>query len=182
MLQTRDPEIRRRHSGACHLSAPHLVVSQDDLCLRYIARVSVALLSACLAPAFAMAALWSAENIGRSAFVMTFGVALGHAILLGLPLFLILLAKRWVNAETCIVAGFAIGAAPAAVLSWPTQHPHIHTAALITDWVSYLAPPVHFGMFGALAGAAFWLVLSSFGVSGIPAVYIRFLQSRRVRA
>jgi hypothetical protein len=136
-----------------------------------------------------MAALWFAANMGRSAFVLTFGMAFGHAILLGLPLFMIFRSKGWVNVATCVLAGFAIGAAPAVVLSWPS-HPQSAMAALtmtdvaavIAGWVDYLTPPARFGMFGALGGVAFWLVLSGFDASGESVVHVRFLQLRRVRA
>ena len=132
-----------------------------------------ALLFASLAPASVMAALWSAANIGRSAFVFTLGVAFGHAVLFGLPLFLVCWSKGWVNVATCAVAGFAIGAVPAGALSWPTQHPRFHAAPAMIDtvaglsgWVRYAAPLMHFGLFGALGGFAFWLVLSGFQVAG----------------
>jgi hypothetical protein len=150
------------------------------------------LLSACFVPAAAMAALWLPANIGGSVFVLTFGMAFGHAILLGLPAFLICRSHGWVNVATCVIAGLVIGAAPAAVLSWPSQHPQFTAplststmtdpAVLIAGWVNYLAPPAHFGMFGALGGAVFWLVLSSIHASGKTTVYVRFLQSRRPRA
>src|ERR1700759_4120841 len=149
---------------------------------RTAAGLAAALLSAGLAPAAAMAALWYSENIAGWPFGMTSAVALAHAILLGLPLFLIFQSKGWVNAVTCVVAGFVIGAAPAVVLSWSAQHPQGAAAALMVEWARFLMPPTFFGMFGALGGAAFWLVLSSFEVTEESVVAVRFLQSRRIRA
>jgi hypothetical protein len=200
MTQTSDLKIRSRHSNrrpncaggaqATNSSAPLWIgASQDELGLQPAAGIGTALLFACLVPAAAMAALWSSANIGGSAFVLTFGMAFAHAILLGLPLFLIFRSKDWVDVATCAIAGFAIGAGPAAVLSWPTQHPQAHavgptmsdTAVLIARWGDYLTPPAHFGMFGALGGVVFWLVLTSFEVVGKSAVHVRFLQSRRLR-
>ena len=45
--------------------------------------------------------------------------ALGHAVLLGLPLFLVFRLKWWVNVMSCVALGFAVGAVPAGVLTWP---------------------------------------------------------------
>lgn len=197
MTLTPDRQIGSQHRGRSdhasearisNLSAPLRVgSSQDDPFMQQVAGVGTALLSACLVPAAAMALLWSPANIGGSAFVLTFGMTFGHAILLGLPLFLILRSQGWVNVTTCEIAGFAVGAGPAAALSWPTQHPQSHavgsdTAVLISGWVNFLTPPAHFGMFGVLGGVAFWLVLSSFDASEKSEVQVRFLQSRRPRA
>jgi hypothetical protein len=133
-----------------------------------------------------MIVLRSAANAAGSAFVMTFGVAFGQAVLLGLPLFLIFRSKGWVNVATCIIAGFAAGAAPAAVFSGPADHTRSHApaatiaeaAVLIEGWVNDLIPPMYFGIFGALGGAIFWLVLSNLDHSGQSVVGIRILQSR----
>jgi hypothetical protein len=73
---------------------------------------------------------------------------------------------------TCIVFGFAVGAAPAGVLSWPMQHPELHARASVegvstiingtitaAGWVSYVKPLIYCGAFGALGGLAFWVAL-----------------------
>ena len=54
--------------------------------------------------------------------------ALGHAVLLGLPLFLVFRLKGWVNVVSCVALGFAVGAVPAGVLTWPMEHPELHTS------------------------------------------------------
>ena len=99
------------------------------------------------------------------AFAFTFAIALGHAVLLGLPLFLVFRSKGWINVMSCVVSGFAVGALPAGVLTWPMQHPELHTSALVdgvqtiingviiaAGWVSYVRPLIYFGSFGALLG------------------------------
>ena len=187
----RDERIRACEARAANSPAPlRIGAAEDKLRLLRVACVGAALLSACLVPAATMGARWFSANIGGSAFVMTFGMAFGHAVLLGLPLFLIFRSKGWVNVATCAIAGFTIGAGPATVLSWPTQHPQftavpstiIDAAVLVADWVNYLTPPMQFGMFGTLGGIVFWLVLTSFDVVGESTVQVRFLQSRRLRA
>jgi hypothetical protein len=193
-IKSRDGDGRPNRAGearAVDSSAPLLAGAlRNDFCMRYFACVGAALLCACLVPACAMAALRSPAEIASSAFVITFGMASGHAVLLGLPLFLIFRSTDRVNATTCVVVGFAIGSAPVAVLSWPTQHRQstaalstmTDAAVLIAGWVNYLTPPMHFGVFGALGGAVFWLVLSGFDAVAKSAVHVRFLQSRRVSA
>src|SRR5260370_42015541 len=47
-----------------------------------------AVLFAGLAPALVMAALWPTSKTAPLAFTFTFAIALGHAVFLGLPLFL----------------------------------------------------------------------------------------------
>ena len=135
-----------------------------------IAGVATALLFAGLTPALVMAALWYTAKIARTAFAFTFAIALSHAVLLGLPLFLVFRSKGWINVMTCVVLGFAVGAVPAAILSWPMQHPELHTSVSVdgvpaiingvitaAGWVSYVQPLIYFGSFGALGGFAFWV-------------------------
>ena len=67
---------------------------------------------------------------------------------------------------------FAVGAVPDGVLTWPMQHPELHTSAsvdgvlMIIDgvitaagWVGYVKPVIYCGMLGALGGLAFWIAL-----------------------
>jgi hypothetical protein len=124
------------------------------------------------------------------AFAFTFATALGHAVLLGLPLFLVFRSKGWINVMSCVVCGFAVGAVPAGVLTWPMQHPELHTSALVdgvqtiingviiaAGWVSYVRPLIYFGSFGALGGFAFWVALIGFGTFGkAAAVVVRLIR------
>ncbi len=133
-----------------------------------IAGAAAAFLFAGLAPALVMAALWHTAKVAP----ITFAIALSHAVLLGLPLLLVFQSMGWINAMSCVVFGFAVGAAPAGVLTWPMQHPRLHTNASVdgvptiingiitaAEWVSYIRPLIYFGSFGALGGFAFWAAL-----------------------
>ena len=91
---------------------------------------------------------------------------------------------------SCVVSGFAVGALPAGVLTWPMQHPELHTSALVdgvqtiingviiaAGWVSYVRPLIYFGSFGALGGFAFWVALIGFGTFGkAAAVVVRVIR------
>jgi len=149
-----------------------------ELRMQQIAGAATAFLFAGLAPALVMAALWHTAKIAAFAFAFTFAIALGHAVLLGLPLFLVFRSKGWINVMTCVVFGFAVGAVPAGVLTWPMQHPKLYTSASVdgvptiingvitaAGWVSYVKPLIYFGSFGALGGFAFWVALIWFGTS-----------------
>jgi hypothetical protein len=126
-----------------------------------------------------MAALWHMAKIAPIIFAFTFAIALGHAVLFGLPLFLVLRSKGWINVMSCVIFGFAIGAVPIGVLTWPTQHPELHTLASVdgvptiingvitaAGWVSYVKPLIYFGSYGALGGFAFWVALIWSGTLG----------------
>jgi len=119
-----------------------------------------------------MAALWHTAAIAPFIFTFTFAIALGHAVLLGLPLFLVFRSMSWINLTTCVVVGFAVGAAPVGVMTWPMQHLELHTSASVAGvlmiineaittigWTSYVKPLICFGSFGALGGFGFWVAL-----------------------
>ena len=148
--------------------------------MQQIAGVTTAVLCAGLAPALVMAALWHTAEVAPVAFVFTFVIALAHAVLLGLPLFLVLQSKGWVNVVTYVVFGFAVGAAPDGVLTWPMQHAAYTTSASIegmstiidrvftaVESVSYIKPVIYCGSLGALGGLAFWVALLCASSSGI---------------
>ena len=92
--------------------------------------------------------------------------ALGHAVLLGLPLVLVFRLKGWVNVMSCVALGFAVCAVPAGVLTWPMEHPELHTSASVDGvptaisgvigWSSDVKTLIYFGSLGALGGFAFW--------------------------
>jgi hypothetical protein len=153
-------------------TAPRPSAWWGELRIRQIAGAATALLFAGLAPALVMASLWRMTKIAPVAFVFTFAIALGHAVLLGLPLFLIFRLKGWINVMSCV----AVGAAPAGVLTWPMEHPELHTSAsgdgvptaigrVITSagWFGEVKPLIYFGSLGALGGFAFWVALIWFG-------------------
>jgi hypothetical protein len=120
-----------------------------------------------------MAALWHTAEAAPLAFVFTFAIALAHAVFLGLPLFMVFRAKRWINVITCVVFGFAVGAVPDGVLTWPMQHAERLTGAAVdgaptiingvitaAGWVGFVEPVIYCGSFGALGGLAFWVALT----------------------
>ena len=144
----------------------------DKFRMEQIAGAATAFLFAGLVPALVMATLWHTAEIAPLAFVFTFAFALAHAVLFGLPIFLAFRSKGWINIMTCVVFGFAVGAAPAGVLTWPMHHPEPHTSASVdgvptiinevitaAGWVSYVKPLIYFGSLGALGGFAFWVAL-----------------------
>jgi len=136
----------------------------------YLASCVAAFLFAALIPAFILAGLTGSVGLAAIAFY----IALGHAILLGLPLFLILRSRQWINAISSTVGGFIVGVIPGGVLSWPltpgggsvsirgvpTVVDGIPTAA---GWAQYLEILFYLGCFGAVAGFVFWLVLKVSG-------------------
>jgi hypothetical protein len=150
--------------------------------MQQIAGVATAVVLASLAPALVMAALWDTAQIAPIAFVFTFVIALAHAVLLGLPLFLVLQSKELVNVVTSVVLGFAVGAAPDGVLTWPMQHAayimiaSVEGASTIIDgiptaaeWVSYIKPVIYCGLLGALGGLALSVALLCASGSGTAA-------------
>jgi hypothetical protein len=153
--------------------------------IQQIAGAATAFLFAGLAPTLVMAALWHMAKIAPIIFAFTFAIALGHAVLFGLPLFLVLRSRGWINIMSCVIFGFAIGAVPIGVLTWPTQHPELHTLASVdgvptiingvitaAGWVSYVKPLIYFGSYGALGGFAFWVALIWSGTLGKAAAAI----------
>jgi hypothetical protein len=78
--------------------------------IQQIAGAATAFLFAGLAPTLVMAALWHMAKIAPIIFAFTFAIALGHAVLFGLPLFLVLRSRGWINVMSCVIFGFAIGA------------------------------------------------------------------------
>ncbi len=135
-----------------------------------IAQIGVAVLAAALAPA----AVFAAVGGSLSLLTISFGIALAHAVLLGLPTFLVLRTKNWVNGISTPVAGFIIGAIPVGVLSWPMRYSDLKSNAwtgpervqtmldgvpTLAGWLQYLQGLLFFGAFGALGGIAFWATL-----------------------
>ena len=127
-----------------------------------------AFLLAALAPAAVVVTLSGSLEVAP----LVFGIAAGHAALLGVPIFLVFRAKHWVNLASCIVAGFVIGAIAVGVLAWPLRFPALHTTGSVdgvptiingvptlAGWLNYVELLVLFGAFGALSGFVFWCVL-----------------------
>ncbi len=144
----------------------------DKFRMEQIAGAATAFLFAGLVPALVMATLWHTAEIAPLAFVFTFAIALAHAVLFGLPIFLAFRSKGWINIMTCVVLGFAVGAVPDGALTCgvPTIIDGVITAA---GWVSYVKPVIYCGLFGALGGFAFWVALIWSGTCGKAAAVDR---------
>jgi hypothetical protein len=208
MTQTSEPGIKSEHSkgkrtgghGARATNAEHRPLGigvparrwatesrsgtwWDELRIEQIAGTATAFLFAGLAPALVMAALWHTAEIAPLAFVFTFAVALVHAVVLGLPLFLVFRSKGWINVMTCVVFGFAVGAVPDGVLTWPMHHAESYVSASVdgvptiingivaaAGWVGYVKPVIYCGMLGALGGLAFRVALICSGARTEPGV------------
>jgi hypothetical protein len=160
----------------------------DKFRIQRVASVAAAFLFAALATALVMAALWHAAKIAPLVFAFTFAIALYHGVFFGLPLFLVFRLKGWINVISCVVSGFAVGAVPAGVLTWPIQHPELRMSASVdgvptiingvitaAGWVNYVKPLIYFGSFGALGGFAFWVALIS-PASSAAAVVVRVIR------
>lgn len=168
--------IQRDLPASTSAPAPRPGAWWDKARIKQIADAAASFLFAALAPASVMAALWYTTKIAPMVFAITFAIALAHAVLLGLPLFLILRSKGWINVMSCVVFGFVIGAAPAGVLTWPMHRPELHTsgpvagvptilnrAVTAAGGASYVKPLIYFGSLGALGGFAFWVSLIGCG-------------------
>ena len=154
------------------VSNPRSSAQRHRLRIELIARPAAALVFAGLAPALAMIALWHTAELAPIVFILTFVIALAHAVVVGLPLFLAFQSKGWINIMTCIVVGFAVGAVPDGILTSPMQHPElyavsVHSVPTITNgvliaaaWVGYVKPIIYCGSLGALGGLVFWVVLT----------------------
>ena len=81
-------------------------------------------------------------------------IVLAHALVLGLPIFLILWWKRWINLVTCLCAGFMVAAASAVFRYWPltaSQGP--------SSWPEFWPVLIFLGTLGAISGLVFCSVL-----------------------
>jgi hypothetical protein len=168
MTQTSESEINW-HSRGIGVSVsrsafePRSSGWSEKLRLEQIAGAATAFLFAGLAPALAMAALWHTAEIAPLAFVFTFAIGLAHAVFLGLPLFLVFRSMRWINIMSCVVFGFAVGAVPDGILTWPMQHAGLY---------GYLKPVIYCGALGAVGGFAFWAALRGSDTTGKAAARV----------
>ena len=144
--------------------------------LQRVSSTATAFIFSALAPAALMTAIWSDPRVAPLVFVFTLVIALSHAVLLGLPIFLIFQSRGWIGITACVVLGFAIGAVPGGILSFPVSAFTFHASAWATDtppttnglitaaiWGSYIKSIMYLGLLGAFGGLVFWVVLTSSG-------------------
>lgn len=101
---------------------------------------------------------------------ITFFVALAHAVLLGVPAYLLLRPRLRVGFIACCIGGFAVGAVPLGILGLftmtmltsastggtPTVVNHVPTLA---GWIEYAEGVGWAGLLGLIGGVAFWIGL-----------------------
>ena len=129
-----------------------------------------------LGPALLTTAIWHGPRVAPMMFAFTLVIALSHAVLFGLPIFLIFQSRGWAGIGTCVVLGFAIGAVPAGMLTFPVSGFSLYASAwaggapMVTNgmsaaaiWVSYMKPLMYLGLLGAFGGLVFWAVLTGSG-------------------
>ena len=129
-----------------------------------------------VASAVTPALMFGVLSLSLKIIPITFFVASIHALLLGVPLFLVLSHKGWVNVVTCAIGGFVIGSFLIGIIFWPWS-PGNGSNATIGDtktiidgvptfdgWLYYLKSVSFFGLIGASGGLGFWLTLRT--VSG----------------
>jgi hypothetical protein len=100
---------------------------------------------------------------------LTFIVASAHALVLGVPIFLLLRSKRHVGAVTCAVGGFLIGVVPDGVLAllpmfrgsaWINGTPTvINGVPTLAGWIEYAYFVGSLGLFGLAGGLTFWAAM-----------------------
>lgn len=96
----------------------------------------------------------------------TFIAVLAHALILGLPLFLILRSTRRVGITSCAVGGFLVGAVPLGVLTLTSmiglqsastdgKPTVINGVPTLAGWIEYVQGVGFFGLVGIAGGLAF---------------------------
>jgi hypothetical protein len=156
------------------LRQPPLMTRRDAGRLQRVFSTATAFVFSALAPAALMTAIWSDSRVAPVVFVFTLVIALSHAVLLGLPIFAIFQSRGWIGITACVVLGFAIGAVPAGILTFPVSGFALYASAWASStptatyglstaaiWASYIKPLIYLGLLGAFGGLVFWIVLSS---------------------
>lgn len=116
-----------------------------------------------LAPAWGAGLLWGAfvpaavvAAVMLTPYFLPFaiGITIAHALVLGLPVALLFMWRRWTRLVPALVAGFVIGLLPITIFSWPPEIVNIKESALMA---------LGFGALGSIGAATFWFVLRACG-------------------
>lgn len=107
----------------------------------------------------------------RGFFVICLAISAAHVIALGIPAYFVLRWRGLLGWWSALLAGFVLGAIPAAVFSWPLRYasPGSHASAdgfktvvngapTMAGWLQYLGGVSFFGACGLAAAAAFCVV------------------------
>ena len=138
-----------------------------------LASYVAAILLAALAPAGAEAILDHTIRLMPIAFF----VGLGHVLLLGMPLYLILRLRNRANAITAAAGGFVVAAIPSLLMSLAGLGGNlsaktngvqtvVNGVPTLAGWIEIGETVLMIGIFGALAGETFWIVLRLSGAFG----------------
>jgi hypothetical protein len=101
---------------------------------------------------------------------ITFIAALAHALILGLPLYLLLRSLHRLGIVSCALAGFVIGAAPFGILdlismvgvqnaSTAAKPTVVNGVPTLAGWVEYAYAVGFMGLLGLAGGVTFWAAM-----------------------
>lgn len=112
----------------------------------------------------------------RTRTVSVFFLAMStlHVVVLGIPCYFVLRWRNALRAWSVVASGFALGAIPGAIISWPmqyagTQHSSgINGVTMIADgvtttagWIQFFSEILFLGLCGLSGATMFWLVKRS---------------------
>jgi hypothetical protein len=138
-----------------------------------LAAVTVALLVTALT-AMEIEEPWNIVVVSQGLWLLrlAFIIALAHAIVLGLPLFLFLRSKSRIGIIACALGGFAVGASGPAVLgllgmlgggsynAWTGGRATIvNGVPTLAGWLEFALNVGFTGLIGLAGGLAFWLTM-----------------------
>lgn len=112
---------------------------------------------------------------------LTFLVALAHAVIIGLPLFLFLRSKSWTGIIACALSSLIIGAAGPAVLGLSSLFGNssynawsggkatvVNGVPTLLGWLEYAQSVGFMGLIGLSGGLTFWLTMRLSGQNPAP--------------
>jgi hypothetical protein len=104
--------------------------------------------------AFVPAAIFAACLATPSFFPLALGVTIAHTVVLGLPVALLFLWRRWTALPAVLAAGLVIGLIPISIVASPPRLDEIKNILMLAG---------AFGALGATGAGTFWLVLRACG-------------------
>lgn len=140
--------------------------SDGNMLLPRLVNCVAALIFSALAPATLYSILVRDFLLAPTAFL----IAAGHALLLGLPVFIKIEGKGKFNVITSLIAGAAIGALPIGLITFPLSpfggSSSTNGIPMVVDgiptlagWIGYFEFLLYPTAFGVAGGFAFWLTI-----------------------